>query len=50
MGDMCTNGICCGPGLTGCGGVCVNTQTDSDHCGRCDRGCFLLRCSGGGCI
>lgn len=34
-----------------CGGVCVNTQTDRDHCGSCGKTCSspALDCSGGEC-
>jgi hypothetical protein len=28
-----------GPGEQLCGGVCVNTQTDDDHCGKCFNVC-----------
>ena len=29
----------CGPGLDCCGGVCVNTATDSSNCSACGSGC-----------
>ena len=35
----------CGAGLTFCGGSCVYTLDDSEHCGACDHDC-----GGGGCL
>lgn len=39
---LCSNGSCaqaCGAGLTNCGGVCVNTGTDTSNCGSCGNAC-----------
>lgn len=40
--EHCLDGVCvehCEPGEQLCGDVCVDTQTDDDHCGECDAGC-----------
>jgi hypothetical protein len=29
----------CGAGETECGGACVDTRSDTQHCGACDRAC-----------
>jgi hypothetical protein len=50
---VCSNNACaasCTDGATNCGGSCVNTLSDPDHCG----GCFIActggkQCTGGGC-
>ena len=40
----------CVPGLTQCGGACVDTQADSAHCGSCGVACdFPDRCVSGAC-
>ncbi|MBI3184218.1 MAG: PQQ-binding-like beta-propeller repeat protein [Myxococcales bacterium] len=40
----------CGAGRTNCGGSCVDTATDSSHCGGCGSACGLNQvCSGGSC-
>jgi Stigma-specific protein, Stig1 len=40
----------CPPGLTDCGGVCVNTDTDSSNCGSCNNPCNAgQKCSSGYC-
>ena len=31
--------LSCQSGLTKCGGLCVNTKTDEDHCGKCNNAC-----------
>lgn len=40
---------CYAPTATDCDGVCVDTQSDADHCGRCGNGCETA-CLNGGCI
>ncbi len=49
-GTVCSEGACvCPGGDTYCGpDTCVDTNSDADHCGACDRGCFD-RCGGGSC-
>jgi hypothetical protein len=40
----------CAAGTNRCGASCVNTQTDENHCGGCDRRCAAGQtCSGGTC-
>lgn len=39
----------CGDGETRCGGVCVETATDPEHCGGCAQPCGEGTCSGGVC-
>jgi hypothetical protein len=40
----------CAAGTNRCGASCVNTQTDENHCGGCDRRCGTGQtCSGGTC-
>ncbi len=40
----------CAAGTNRCGAACVNTQTDENHCGGCDRRCAAGQtCSGGTC-
>ena len=34
--------IICNPGLTNCDGVCVDLQTDINHCGTCDHPCPVI--------
>ena len=39
---MCSKGTCrsnCEAGLEKCGDLCVNTESDPKHCGKCDVGC-----------
>jgi len=43
------SGIACESGLTGCGDVCVDTDTDTSHCGRCDHDCLGGTCELGVC-
>ena len=41
----------CAPGLTCCGGPCVNTQTDPVNCGACGNRCGPCRtCQNGQCV
>ncbi len=43
-GQFCQGGHCvssCTPGWTLCAGACVETQVDADHCGGCNRPCFV---------
>ncbi|WP_437590703.1 MXAN_6577-like cysteine-rich protein [Sorangium sp. So ce1000] len=41
----------CDDGLTRCGGACVDTQADADHCGACDGVCASgERCEAGACV
>ena len=48
--EFCVDGQCsCRPGLTDCGGNCVDTQSDLSHCGGCGRACNQS-CVGGNCV
>ena len=51
--DGVSAGACapaCASGQTNCGGVCVNTQTDTDHCGACNNACKgKMICVAGNC-
>jgi hypothetical protein len=38
---MTTGGECVGPGLEVCDGVCVDTQVDWEHCGKCFNLCDI---------
>ncbi|MCA9577935.1 MAG: hypothetical protein KC668_21015, partial [Myxococcales bacterium] len=49
-GQTCSGGVCCGPGLTGCGGSCVDTKTNEDHCGACNDVCSGTCINGSCCI
>lgn len=42
----------CPTGQTRCGGACVDTRTDTRHCGECDSPCDEpgASCSGGECV
>lgn len=33
------SGFFCGPGITACDGVCVDTTTDPENCGMCAKAC-----------
>lgn len=45
LGLTCQSGICkCRPGLTLCGGKCVNTMTDVENCSRCGGKCLKDWC------
>jgi hypothetical protein len=60
-GGTCTFGVCpvgageqgeavaCAPGLTDCGGSCVDLLTHPSHCGGCARVCADGFCQGGSC-
>ena len=52
-GQVCSNGTCalsCQASLTDCGGVCVDTTKDRDHCGMCGTACAAGEvCSNGSC-
>lgn len=50
-GKVCQNGQCvCPDGLTECEGRCVDTQSDTQHCGGCGARCGINElCSGGEC-
>jgi hypothetical protein len=38
--ERCDDGTClCRDGLVRCGGVCVDTRSDPNHCGECDKDC-----------
>lgn len=46
-----SSSIACDDGLSMCGGACVDTQVDPDHCGGCDGGCASgQRCEAGECV
>lgn len=53
-GQVCANGTCqkaCPGGLSACGAVCRDLQTEHDACGRCDHACELIEyCAAGACI
>jgi len=40
----------CTPPLVACGGKCVDTNTDPDHCGRCFNRCDSRLCQAGVCV
>ncbi len=40
----------CTPPLVDCGGSCVDTNTDPNHCGRCFNACPTGLCQGGMCV
>jgi hypothetical protein len=48
-GYTVANGACCTGPETGCGGVCVDTQTDNANCGSCNTVCDGT-CTGGRCL
>ena len=51
-GGTCQGGICvCASGLTACGGICVNLQTDETQCGVCGSACTASQvCQAGQCF
>jgi hypothetical protein len=52
--DGCGETVTCGPcgtNLVCCSGMCVNTFTNNEHCGQCDKVCAADEyCSGGFCL
>ena len=49
-GDAADTSGDCPPGLTECGGECVNTDANHSHCGTCENACEPFEvCSNGGC-
>ncbi len=49
----CVAGACtdqCPGNLTNCSGVCVDLQTDVDHCGGCDQACALANVDDQACV
>jgi hypothetical protein len=42
-------GVVCGPGLADCGGLCVATASDPQHCGGCDVVCAPEQVCAGSC-
>ena len=52
-GEALSNDKCCPAGQTSCGGTCVNTQNDPNHCGACSGASAVCTggtvCSGGAC-
>ena len=45
--QVCSDGACvCRPELTDCNGVCVDLQSDPDHCGACAAPCMDVCVSG----
>jgi hypothetical protein len=50
-GSPDAGGVTCGAGLTNCGGVCNNLQTDPGRCGSCTRACTATQvCMAGNCV
>jgi hypothetical protein len=45
----CNNGTCGCTAGTACGTSCVDVQTNTKHCGRCDHDCFNGTCEAGKC-
>ena len=49
--ETSTTGVMCDPGLTDCGGNCVDLQTTKAHCGECDNKCMgNMVCEMGMCV
>src|SRR4051794_4841850 len=45
------NCVCTKPLESQCGKSCVDTQTNSQHCGQCNSKCpFTTHCEGGDCV
>lgn len=51
-GRVCNAGLCeCPPGQSFCAGVCVDTQSSSEHCSACDMACAAGSvCEAGSCV
>ena len=50
-GETSTTGLMCDPGLTDCGGECVDLQSTKQHCGECFNGCMgNMECDMGMCV
>jgi len=48
--SVCQGGMCvCAPGLKDCNGNCVNTNSDSEHCGACGHSCQGGPCEASAC-
>lgn len=55
VGELCAEGLCvtqCPEGTTGCGENCVDTASNTLHCGACDQACTAPTnlCSRGACV
>jgi hypothetical protein len=50
--ESCMGGAClCDPGLTQCGGECLDLLTDPANCGACGHACYTDEfCGGGACV
>ena len=49
--DLATGDAACSAGLSLCGGVCVDTNSTTAHCGACGMACGGGKiCSGGACV
>ncbi len=48
-GEAVSNGVCCPTGQTGCGGGCVNEQTDPVNCSTCGNACPYGLCQAAVC-
>ncbi|APR80313.1 Hypothetical protein A7982_05660 [Minicystis rosea] len=50
LGHRCQAGACVCPSENQCGAACVDTQTDANHCGACDKACPMgIACVNGAC-
>jgi hypothetical protein len=50
-GETSTTGVMCDPGLTDCGGECVDLQSTKQHCGECFNSCMgNMDCDMGMCV
>jgi hypothetical protein len=48
--EACVADVCvCRDGLERCGGACVDTRADAEHCGECDAPCAAV-CQAGACV